>query len=82
MWASNAKDNLNENMWTEWRPGSVLQIYLPKTRGPGIMKRTKHNDVHRMMAGKVQDYRVNTDIFPEWQEWRPGILKTKRHETR
>ena len=54
-------------MLTEWRPGSVLQIYLPKTLGPGILKakRTKQNDVYRMTAGKVQDDRVNTDIFTE-----------------
>ena len=67
MWASNAKDNLNENMLTEWRPGSVLQIYLPKTRGPGSLKtkRTKHSYVYRMTARKVHDVRVNPDIFTE-----------------
>ena len=45
MRALNAKDKLNANMFTEWRPGRVLGIYLPKIRGPGILKTksTKHN---------------------------------------
>ena len=29
MWASNAKDEFNTNMFTEWQPGRVQQIYLP-----------------------------------------------------
>ena len=37
MWASKAKDELNTNMFTEWQPARVLQIYLPKTRAPGIL---------------------------------------------
>ena len=61
MWTSNAKDNRNANMFTEWRRGSELQIYLPKTRGTGILKTklTKHNYVIRITAGKVQDDRVH-----------------------
>lgn len=44
MWASNAKDEFNANLFAEW-PGRVQQIYLPYTRVPGIIetKRTKHN---------------------------------------
>ena len=74
MWASNVKDEFN----TEWQPGRVQQIYLPLSRGPGIMetKRTKHNYISRMTAGNVQDDRVNTNTCTEW---RPGILRTKRH---
>ena len=41
---------------------------------------TKCNYIYRMMARKVQDNRVNTNISTEWQEWQPEILKTKRHE--
>ena len=37
-------------------------------------------NINRMTARKVQDNRVNTNISTEWQEWLPGILKTKRHE--
>ena len=56
MWASNQ----NTNMFTEWQPGRVQQIYLPLSRGPGIMetKRTKHNYISRMTVGNVQDDRV------------------------
>ena len=29
MWASNAKEEFNANVFTEWQPGRVQQIYLP-----------------------------------------------------
>ena len=29
MWTLNAKDKFNVNMFTEWQPGRVQQIYLP-----------------------------------------------------
>ena len=31
MWALNAKDEFNANMFTEWQPGIVQKLYLPKT---------------------------------------------------
>ena len=29
MWALNAKDEFNTNLFTEWQPGRVQQMYLP-----------------------------------------------------
>ena len=29
MWALNVKDEFNANMFTEWQPGRVRQMYLP-----------------------------------------------------
>ena len=54
MWASNAKDELNPNGGFNRR---VLQIYLPKTREPRILKtkRTKHNYIYRMTARNFED---------------------------
>ena len=34
MWTSNAKDEFNVNMFTEWQPGRVQQIYLPRPLNP------------------------------------------------
>ena len=50
---------INTNMFTEWQPGRVQQIYLPKTREPGIIKTkcTKYNYIYWMTARNVQDDR-------------------------